>query len=422
MIAIVRRSTTVVTFVALLTLPFSTAQRQHLERFTDLLIVAPRRKTLAEMAKLELAGVDASNLADFFRISPWDADDLRLGLIEFILDDLKARIKDPTLPIFLTLDDSLTPKDKATRKLQSVDWHYDHNRHQTVKGGNHVVLRMHWGDFHYPLVWRLYMRENTVRRLNKRRKNTNKLHYRSKLDLARQMLEQIRSRLPVGTPVYVLFDSWYTSAKLVKWIRQQGWHVIAGLKSNRIVSGKKLAAWHNELKGRSYDKVLLELADGRKRTYWVRSIKGRIHGVPGDVRVLLSQTGPGARAPKHFLCTDLDLSAQGILSRYQHRWRQEVDYWYVKLQLGLGDFRLQSYEAIEKWYAVVYHALVYLYWQCYEDRAQHGRTTTLSEVMTRMRQDHQRDVLLAACKEAAEGVPLAEVAERYLGKWTAQAA
>jgi DDE superfamily endonuclease len=324
MIAIVRRTTSVVTFVALLTLPFSTAQRQHLERFTDLLIMAPRRKTLAEMAKLELSGVDASNLADFFRISPWDADDVRLGLIEFILYDLKARIKDPTLPIFLTLDDSLTPKDKATHKLQSVDWHFDHNRHQTVKGGNHVVLRIHWGDFHYPLVWRLYLRASTVRRLNQRRKNTNKLQYRSKLALARQMLEQIQSRLPAQAPVYVLFDSWYTSAKLVKWIRQQGWHVIAGLKSNRIVSGKKLAAWHHELKGRSYDKVSLELANGRKRTYGVRSIRGRLHGVPGDVRVLLSQTGPGARAPKHFLCTDLDLSAQEILSRYQHRWRQEI--------------------------------------------------------------------------------------------------
>src|SRR3954471_10282177 len=27
--------------------------------------------------------------------------------------------------------------------------------------------------------------------------------------------------------------------------------------------------------------------------------------------------------------TDLTLSAQEILSRYQHRWGQEVDYWYV---------------------------------------------------------------------------------------------
>jgi hypothetical protein len=422
MIAIVRRSTAIVTFVGFLTLGLSGPQRQHLERFADLLVVAPRRKTLAQMAELELDGVDVSNLADFFRISPWDADDLRLPLIDFILDDLKARIKDSTLPIFLTLDDSLTPKDKATSKLQSVDWHFDHNRHQTIKGGCHVVLRIHWGDFHYPLVWRLYLRASTVRRLNKCRTSDNKLHYRSKLELARQMLELIRSRLPAHTPVYVLFDSWYTSAKLVKWIRQQGWHVIAAIKSNRKVSGQKLTAWHNDLKGRRYTKVKLRLANGRQRTYWVRSIDGRIQGVPGTVRILFSQMGPGARAPKHFVCTDLSLSAQTILSHYQHRWGQEVDYWYVKLQLGLGDYRLHSYEAIQKWYATVYMVLVFLYWQSYEDRDRHGRTSGLSEVMARMRKDHQREVLRAACEEVASGKAVTEVVERYLGEKKAQAA
>lgn len=423
MIAIVRRSAAVVTFVAMLTLSFSAPQRQHLERFTDLILVAPRRKTLAELAKLELDGVDASNLADFLRISPWDPDDLRLPLLAFILHDLKARVKDHSLPIYLTLDDSLATKDKGTRKLQSVDWHFDHNRHQTVRGGVHVVLRIHWGDFHYPLLWRLYLRAATVKRLNKRRKSHNKLRYVSKLDLAQQMLEQIVSLLPEKTPVYVLFDSWYTSAKLVRWIRQNcGWHVIAGIKSNRNVSKKKLTAWHHELKGRRYTKVWLRLADGRKRTYWVRSIQGRLRGVPGEVRVLLSQTGPGAKAPKYFLSTDLTLSAQEILSRYQHRWRQEVDYWHVKLQLGLGDFRVQSYEAIAKWYAVVYLVLTYLYWECYEHQRILKRTTSLSEVMTRIRQDHQEEVLRAACKEVANGATVDAVVKRYLGAESSQAA
>src|ERR1044071_14772 len=41
-------------------------------------------------------------------------------------------------------------------------------------------------------------------------------------------------------------------------------------------------------------------------------------------------TRPGVAAPKYFLCTDLTLYAQEILRRYQHRWSQEVDYWYVK--------------------------------------------------------------------------------------------
>jgi hypothetical protein len=421
MVGIVRRSTAVVTFVGLLGLTLSAPQRQHVERCADLLVLAPRRKTLAQLAALELPGVDPSNLADFFRISPWDADDLRLPLLEFVIRYLREHNGDLDCPLYATLDDSLTPKDKGTRKLQSVDWHFDHNQKRTIRGGCHVVLRLHWGAYHFPLLWRLYLRESTVRRLNRRRKGP-RLRYRSKLELAREMLQQLIPLLPKRNPVYVLFDSWYTSAKLVKWIRQQGWHVIAAVKSNRKVSGQKLTDWHREFKGRSYDRVSLELANGQRRTYWVRSLTGRLRGVPGEVRVLLSQRGPGVRTPKYFLCTDLKLSAQEILSRYQHRWSQEVDYWHVKLQLGLGDFRLQSYEAIEKWYAVVYVTLVYLYWRCYEYREAHGRTTSLSEVMTRIRQEHQREVLRAACEEAAQGTPVEQVLERYLGEATPQAA
>src|SRR6185503_16918946 len=127
-------------------------------------------------------------------------------------------------------------------------------------------------------------------------------------------------------------------------------------------------------------RVSLARANGQRRTYWVRSIQGRVRSVPGDVRVVLSQKGPGVRTPKCFLCTDTKLSAQEILRRYQHRWSQEVDYWYVKLQLGLGDFRLRKHEAISKWYAVVYLVLVYLYWQKYEYEKAHGKPTSLSEV------------------------------------------
>jgi DDE superfamily endonuclease len=421
MVGIVRRSTAVVTFVGLLGLTLSAPQRQHVERCADLLVLAPRRKTLAQLAALELPGVDPSNLADFFRISPWDADDLRLPLLEFVIRYLREHNGDPDCPLYATLDDSLTPKDKGTRKLQSVDWHFDHNQKRTIRGGCHVVLRLHWGAYHFPLSWRLYLRESTVRRLNRRRKGP-RLRYRSKLELAREMLQQLIPLLPKRNPVYVLFDSWYTSAKLVKWIRQQGWHVIAAVKSNRKISGQKLTDWHREFKGRPYDRVSLGLANGQRRTYWVRSLTGRLRGVPGEVRVLLSQRGPGVRTPKYFLCTDLKLSAQEILSRYQHRWSQEVDYWHVKLQLGLGDFRLQSYEAIEKWYAVVYLVLAYLYWQSYECAEAHGHTTSLSEVLAGIRQFHQREVLRAACEEVARGTPVEEVLERYLGAETPRAA
>jgi DDE superfamily endonuclease len=421
MIAIVQRSAAFVSFLGLLGLSLSAPQRQHLERFGDLLVAAPRRKTLAQLAALELPGVDPSNLADFFRISPWDADDLRLPVLEFLIAFLQGRNSDPLCPLYLTLDDSLTPKDKGCQRLESVDWHFDHNQKRTIKAGNHVVLRIHWGAYHFPLSWRLYLRESTVRRLNRRRPKA-QLRYRSKLALAQEMLQQVVSLLPPTNPVYVLFDSWYTSAKLLKWIRQQGWHVIAAIKSNRKVGGRKLTDWHHDFKGHSYERVSLELANKQRRTYWVRSLQERLRGVPGEVRVLFSQRGPGVRTPKFFLSTDLTLSAQEILRRYQHRWRQEVDYWYVKLPLGLGDFRLHSYEATSKWYAVVYLVLVYLYWHSYENQSRNSKPASLSEVLARLREDQQRAVLRAACEEAAAGTPVEQVLERYLGSGKSLAA
>lgn len=421
---IVRRSAAIVTFLSLVGVALYAPQLRHLQRFADLLVTAPRRKTFRQLAPLELDGVDASNLADFFRISPWEPDDLRHPLIAFIFRYLQQHPELQGLPLYFTLDDSLTPKDKGTHRLQGVDWHFDHNQKRTVRGGCHVVLGIHWGDFHFPLSWRFYLRESTVRRLNKdqRRHGQPRLRYRSKLDLAQEMLQQVLPFLPKTSPVYVLFDSWYTSAQLVKWIRRQGWHVIGAVKSNRKLSGQKLTDRHRALKGRSYDRVSLELANKRRRAYWTRALTGRLRNVPGEVRVVISQRGPGARAPKYFLCTDTTLSAQEILTRYQKRWSQEVDYWYVKLQLGLGDFRLHSYEAIAKWFAVVYLVLVYLYWQQYEHAAHHGASSSLSEVLARIRRDHQREVLRAACEEVARGATVEEVVERYVGPPTVPAA
>jgi hypothetical protein len=110
----------------------------------------------------------------------------------------------------------------------------------------------------------------------------------------------------------------------------------------------------------------------------------------------------------------VSLSSQEVWRRYQIRWSQEVDFWYVKECLGLAGYRLQSYEAIEKWYTVVYQVLVYLYWRRYEERQPGKKPESPSEVMTRIRQEHQREVLRSACEEAASGTPVEQVLKRYL--------
>jgi hypothetical protein len=218
------------------------------------------------------------------------------------------------------------------------------------------------------------------------------------------MLEQVKPLLPPGIAVYGLFDSWCTVTKLVRWVRAQGRHVIAGVKSNRKLSGRKLSDWHRRFKGDLYDRVPLRLASGRGRAYWTRPCWGRRRGVPGTARVVISQKGPGQPAPRYFLCTDIKLSNQVVLQRYQKRWGIETDYWQVKRQLGLGDYRLRSYEAIAKWYSVVHLVLAYLYWRKYEHERAYGGTTDEWAGIAKDRFHSGREARLREGRDSLRGV------------------
>ena len=88
----------------------------------------------------------------------------------------------------------------------------------------------------------------------------------------------------------------------------------------------------------------------------------------------------------------------------------------MKRQLGLVDYRLQSYEAIARWYAVVYFVLAYLYRRKYEEERSHGGPLSLSEILQATRREHDREVLRQACTEVSQGTPIQDVLKRYLGE------
>jgi len=67
----------------------------------------------------------------------------------------------------------------------------------------------------------------------------------------------------------------------------------------------------------------------------------------------------------------------------------------------LADFRVQSYEATEKWFAVVFLAFVFLQW-----RLNHAKPKdawqSLADVVRHHRDEHARTLLERACQEAAK--------------------
>lgn len=273
---------------------------------------------------------------------------------------------------------------------------------------------MQVGRYSYVFTWRLYLRERTVRRLNREQPPGRRLRFKSKYRLAREMLEELRALLLPGYIVHVLFDRRYASGKLIRFICRRGWHVICALKGNRKLNGIRVDEWEQRLRRERYTRVRVPAGDGTTRTYWVRVVTGRLSDVPYDVCVLISKRRYRDRHPGCFLCTDVTLVAQKVPAWYGNRWPLEIDYRCLKQLLGLGDFRMQAYEAITKWYTVPHLALTYLQWRLYERWRQGLPLRTLADVIRQHRAEHARETLVSACEEAIRLGSIEPVVQRFI--------
>jgi len=402
---IVQHSVEIVTFISWLSPALYQPQMRHLIQLVDALLVCDSRKTLTNLYRQLAADRDPKTAADFFRESPWQAIDVSGPRKRWmVLKFLELAHKLNLAPVLLIgLDDSLGKKDKATRHLEAVSFHHNHNdstRRKQVYSNGYVYVEVHIqiGPLGFLFDTRLYLREKTVRQLNRHRPADRRLRYRSKYTLAREMLVELAELLPTGYQVYVLFDSWYASAKLIKFCRRQRWHVICAVKSNRRLNRKRMDHHNQSLRNQRYQRVTLKALDPSRpsRTYHVRWVHGHLEEVADEVCGIISKRHPGDKYPKYFVCTDLTLSVQQALQYYQRRWPVEVDNWYLKEALGLGDFRLQSFEATQKWFAVVVLAMNYLQYQAAEAYLQEQSVCSLTDIIRQHRLAHWRKFLRRA--------------------------
>ena len=406
-------------FFTQLNCSLSRPQRRNLLRLADALLVCEDTKTLAALRRQFLDAVDASNMADFLRISPGSADAMRSALrasqVAWILAEAQ-RHGEPKV-VYVNLDDSLGEKDKGTRHIEPVDWHHDHNestrnRPRYKNGFCYLACTLRVGRRVVTADLRLYLRARTVRRINRHRSVEARIPFRSKPHLARQILEDLRPLLPKDWSVYVQFDSWYASEKLIKYVRRQGWHLTCGLKSNRKLNGTRLDRLDSALKHRRYTRVRIAAADGNSTTYFVREATGRLARVPFDVRVYLSKRHPGGRPSAYFTSTDLTRTAQQALQGYGGRWSCEVVNYYFKNRVGLSDFRVRSYEAVDRYVVVVWLAWAYVERRFEQQRG--GPIQCHGDLIRRHREEHAEDWLASALKRVLEVGAIEPVLQEYL--------
>jgi hypothetical protein len=416
---IVHNSPQLTAFLDQLQLTLSHPQRQHMLNLADALLVCEDDKTLAALQRQFLDAPDASNMADFLRISPWQAQDVRAALrSNQVLWALKQAERQglPKL-ITINIDDSLGEKDKATRHLEPVDFFHDHSESTKTRpcfknAFCYLECTLSIGSIVVTVDLRLYLREKTVRRLNRHRAADLRLPFRSKNHLAVSILAALRPLLPADYTVVVQFDSWYASEALIKYVRRQGWHVTCGLKHNRKLNGQRIDQIAYALRHKRYMHVHVSAADNTKTTYYVRQTTGRLEKVPFDVRVFISRRHPREKSPAYFMSTDLTRTAHQALQGYRRRWSCEVVNFYLKTQLGLADFRVRCYAAVDK-----YMVVVLLTWAYVERRYEQERCAQIrsyGDIIRRHREEHAVDWLSGALEMLRESGSVQQVLERFL--------
>ena len=320
--AIVQHSKELVAFINALNMALYQPQIRHLIQLVDGLLTSNETKTISGLYRLLKGQPNPKNGADFLRESPWEPEDIsgprKRWMVMTFLE--LARKVNVAFEIFIGIDDSLGKKGKATQHLEAVDYHHNHSESSKKKqaytnGYVYVEVHLQIGPFGFLFDTRLFLREKTVRHLNRKRPADKRLHYRSKYALARQMLVELETLLPKGHQVYVLFDSWYASKKLIQYCRRQKWQVICAIKSNRRIDKVRVDQHNLALRHKPYQRITLEAVDQQHKapTYFTRLVQGHLEGFAEPVHAIISKKRPGDKFPKYFVCTDLSLSVQQVL-------------------------------------------------------------------------------------------------------------
>jgi len=128
---------------------------------------------------------------------------------------------------FLIIDDTVVAK-PFSKELDILSWLWSSSDKRYLYGLNLVFVIWTDGNTRFPISFRLW----------------NKDDKKTRIDLAMEMLKDAKSIYKLN-PDYVLMDSFYPAAKLLKLIRKFKWHWIAKIKSNRLVNNVQVKELFN---------------------------------------------------------------------------------------------------------------------------------------------------------------------------------
>ena len=181
------------------------SQINHLATIMHGLISVKGNKSISSIGKSIANSKDKSCMYKFLSNSDLDENLLNNNRINHIKQLLETVTPHNSVG-FLSIDDTINKKSINARSMDGLGFHYSHTEGKSVL--SHCVVSSNFavGDISIPIDFKPYYKEDYCRTFNKK--------FESKIDIAKEFIQN--SQKPSNCDkIYVLTDSWYTSAPII---------------------------------------------------------------------------------------------------------------------------------------------------------------------------------------------------------------
>lgn len=325
-----------------LPLYFSKPVLRHIQEFIMAATAKGYRGKIVDIA--EWSSVHRTSIGHFLSKGVWDESYIQKLVKQESLHFVVSHSQKTAQPIFAIHDDTVSnktkPSSQALRPIEQADFHFSHLEGKSVWGHQLQATIVQCGN--HSLI-------HKVQRYDKSKQ--------SKIDDACEVAKTMP--IPPNSG-YALVDSWYTCSKLINTYAAIGYHLIGGLKTNRILYPQGIRVRLDTFASYvSQKEVHLVTVNGS--SYWVYRYEGALNDIENAV-VLFCWPEEAFQKPKAlhaFLCTDVSLETQTILAYYSKRWPIEIFFRQAKGNLGFNGYQARSIRSIERLWTLL--AFTHLY-------------------------------------------------------------
>jgi len=325
----------------------------------------------------------------FITDGDWDEDEIAQRKADLFFEELD--LKKGSM-IMLIIDD--TYNEKKGRHTEGVGKFFDHSK-GFIWGNSIVTSVLQAKGLFIPHKAKIYVKKEDAA-----------VDFKTKIQIAiRDIIEPLK--VPAGTEVMVVFDSWWYSAALIKSCRDLGHHVTCQIKSDKKVSldgGESLQVknFAKQFDEKNFKEIRLKVRGKKKNYFVVDKIVGI--GRNQQVRLVISKQNEESE-PKYYICTDMNLDAKKILSIYEDRWDIETAHREANQKLGFKDYQVRGKRSIERFMQLVFAIWTGILLVELENPLTGTKKKTIGEMVDHVKHDSFIDMVICVWESCSLPIP-----------------